>query len=211
MNFLCVSSAFLLFQLNIRWTSNYIIKAIGCFMFAAGIKELSDLCRFEMKSYEENSKYLESVFHKGLLSGALCGLSALCIWLLRFLDLKDIAFNMVAVILGIAVACISFELFRTVFMFIKKNDACEDASKRLINNSANLNRMGSAFFKAAICTGVNLFADAVNRFFDIKSVSTAAGLVVTISKIFMYIFLIMIVFQFNKIRTDCNDKFENKE
>lgn len=50
MNFFSVGTAFLLFQLNMGWTSNYIVKLIGFLMFFVGLGELRDLCRVQDNS-----------------------------------------------------------------------------------------------------------------------------------------------------------------
>lgn len=47
MNFLCIGTAFLLFQLNFGWTSNYIVKLVGFMIFLVGLGELRDLCRVQ--------------------------------------------------------------------------------------------------------------------------------------------------------------------
>lgn len=78
MNFLCIGTVFLLFQLNFGWTSNYIVKLIGFVLFLVGTGELGDLCRAQDNPGKKLalagfnvSKQMEELF-KNSVSGESC-------------------------------------------------------------------------------------------------------------------------------------------
>ena len=218
MNFLCVGSALLLFQLNIGWASNYIVKAVGCLLFSVGAKELLDLMGHMGKIYSENidKSALENDFAKlnklyrhCLMSAGLCALSAVCVKLMQVINPVDFAMNVIYILLGGATIFISFNLFRMAYVFLTENDKLAMRELRLTNDKSNLRRLGGSFSKLFICVALNFGLDILNRFVKIDFISSMAGVGVAISKILLYIFLAVLVYNFNKVRIDCNNKFEN--
>ena len=220
MNFLTVGSLFLLFQLNIDWTSNYIVKLIGFAFFVGGISELSEICSMKNpvktgnekadKFFSQRISLLSDIKGKAVTMCIMCAIAAVCEGLLKYvLKPADFAVNVISLILGAAVAFLSLNLFRMVYDFIEKHERFSRGnSNSFTDNEANVVRLGGAFYKLAVITLVNVAFDILNRLVPVAVISNVAGFVVAVSKILLYIFLLVVVFDFNKIRVDYNKKHD---
>lgn len=217
MNLYCIGTAFLLFQLNFDWISNYVVKLLGfAFMFGGTLEMLdfisvrgSDKSVLDLSQAQtDNVKYLKKV---SLAMGFVCAVAVLCQLLMRYLSPSAIAGNVISTILGVSVTALSVDLFRKVYNFIHN---CEmnavTSSESLVNNTANVVRLGKSFGWYSILTALNLVSDVLNRFVSSGSVRDIAGICVAVTKIAMYIFLVVIVVGFNKLRVDFEHKFEDK-
>ena len=217
MNLYCIGTAFLLFQLNFGWISNYIVKLLGFVFMVGGTLEMLDFISVKgsdksvlsfSESQVNNVRYLKKV---SLAMSGVCAVAVLCQLLMKYLSPAKFASNVISTVLGVSVTALSLDLFRKIYNFIHN---CEmnavTSSESLVNNTANVVRLGKSFGWYALLTALNVLADVLNRFVPLDAVRDVAGVTAAISKVIMYIFLVVILVGFNKIRIDFNHKFDDK-
>lgn len=235
MNFLCLGSLFLLCQLNLGLWANYAVKLVGFLLFAAGIRELSELCRmqgdggkkmviegFDLKrsmgelltSYHGGEEQysgirlavLDKLCRAAVLCAGMCAAAGLCSAAIGFFGLKGIIANIAAIVLGTAAAVMALELFKLVLSFIEHNEKSPVRQTRFCEDISKVHRLKSVFTKVWVCTIVNLACDILNRIVPFTSVQSFFGFFAAISKITLYVFVVMTVYNFNALRIDCNAK-----
>lgn len=179
-----VGSVFMLFMLNADWTSNYVIKLAGFLFFTIGVSEA-----------EEHTGVFSHLKKPARMSSAMCAVAAAAQLLLKLLKPADMAANIISILLCVATAYMSLNLFRMFYVALDKH-------RELVNDASNIVRLGGSFQKLALFTIVNVVCDILNRLIPIELVSTLAGVFMAVSKILLYIFLIILAFHFYKVRTD---------
>ena len=184
MNFFMVGSVFMLFMLNADWTSNYVIKLAGFVFFAVGV--------FESEEHTDAFSHLKK---PAWTSSAMCAAAAAAQLLLKLLKPADIAANIISILLCVAVTYMSLNLFRMFYVALDKH-------RELVTDASNIVRLGGNFQKLALFTAVNVVCDLLNRLIPLELVSTLAGVFTAVSKILVYIFLLILAFNFYKLRTD---------
>lgn len=246
MNFLCLASLFMLFQLSLGWTANYICKLAGFVLFLAGLGELEQLCRIQRRGSEKLSipqrnigRSLEKLMIAACADPSernedipdygsvrisvleyMKGRTKLCVLLCACaaglslaLDLaKPPAWisNVVSCIMGTAVSLASLALLDLAVRFIVTNERNAVSSVRFVNNKSEVYRLRAALNRASLCTVVNLVCDIVNRLVPISGVQSFFGFFAAISKITLYVFAVMTVYSFNKVRSDSNKKYDSE-
>lgn len=215
MNLFCLGSVFVLFQLNIGWISNYVIKLIGFVLMTGGIREMTDVCKIKAMNdaaedyISKRRSELEKMKKNGMVMTSMTALAAVCQILMRVLKPAEFALNVISIVLGTAAAVLSLLIFKMVYGFIinAENEAVT-ASDGFVNDVPAVTKLGTEFVKLSVFTLANLLADIVNRLVPVDIVSGVAGVVVAITKIIMYIMLIVLAVSFNKVRVDFNKKQE---
>jgi hypothetical protein len=209
MNFLCLGTAFLLIQLKLSGLALYVIKLIGFLLFIVGLRELSDLCaRQKVGGEDKRISRLKEIEKSCTVSAVLCGVAVICMILLKALKPAEMAVNVIGILLGAAVTVMSLGLFRQTVNLILENE--KDDSHPLVNNRANVVRLSESFTKTAVCTLAGLVCDIINRLIPVAAIEDVSGFLAYIIRITMYVFLIMTVVHFNRVRVDCNDRFEKE-
>lgn len=122
------------------------------------------------------------------------------------------AANLVAIVLGIVCTPVALRLVYGVITLFEINDrvarASQDKNKKFIltDNFTDVLRLKSAFEKTAICTLVNLACDVMNRTIPIETVQTYTGFLAAISKLTLYVFVIITALKFNEVRKGVDRK-----
>lgn len=192
MNFFMVGSFFMLFMLNAGWTSNYVIKLAGFLFFAVGTAEAAE--RTEAFSHLKKPAYTSS---------AMCGLAVVCQLLLKLLSPAAMAVNVISILLSAATVYMSLNLMRMFLVAL-------DSHRELVEDVSNIVRLQGSFNKLALMTLIYFGGDLLNRLIPIEFVTTLTGVIAAIAKILVYIFLIIMLYNFNKLRTDYENRRERE-
>lgn len=242
MNFLCIGTAFLLFQLNFGWVSNYIVKLIGFAFFFVGLGELRDLSRAQDNSGEKAAlvgfnvrKQLEDIFKdscseesaagfpqtrlaalelikkQAAVSSGMCLAAAVCRFVLGMVKLSSLFDNLLSAVLGTAVTVMALSLFDIALKFCELNEKYSQTNRcRFLNDISNIYRLRSAYNKTAVVTLICLGCDILNRFIPVEFIAGEAGLGLAVGKIILYCLIVFTVYHFNRVRTDCNRKYDSE-
>ena len=120
-------------------------------------------------------------------SSAMCALAVVCQLLLKLLSPAAMAANVISILLSAATVYMSLNLMR---MFLV--------------------RLQGSFNKLALMTFIYFGGDLLNRLIPIEFVTTLAGVIAAIAKILVYIFLLIMLYNFNKLRTDYEKRRERE-
>ena len=186
MNFFMVGSFFMLFMLNAGWTSNYVIKLAGFLFFAVGTAEA-----------EERTDAFAHLKKPAYTSSAMCAL------LLKLLSPAAMAANVISILLSAATVYMSLNLMRMFLVAL-------DSHRELVEDVSNIVRLQGSFNKLALMTFIYFGGDLLNRLIPIEFVTTLAGVIAAIAKILVYIFLLIMLYNFNKLRTDYEKRRERE-
>lgn len=246
-----MGSLLLLFQLNLGWWANYVVKLIGFALFIIGLNELREVCRSqsdlsqsdlsqngELKKIAlvgfdprrsvgelmEKARNGEAEANPGSVRIAvielinknartcllMCGAAALCSAAISFFKIDGLLGNFAAIILGTAVTVMSLGLFDTVMRFISENEKDQKRERRFCEDISKVRRLRSAFDRTAVCTLINLGCDILNRIIPFTAAQSFFGFLAAISKITLYVFILVTVYNFNIVRADCNGKYDSQ-
>ena len=183
MNFFMVGSFFMLFMLNAGWTSNYVIKLAGFLFFAVGTAEA-----------EERTDAFAHLKKPAYTSSAMCALAVVCQLLLKLLSPAAMAANVISILLSAATVYMSLNLMRMFLVAL-------DSHRELVEDVSNIVRLQGSFNKLALMTFI---------YFGGEFVTTLAGVIAAIAKILVYIFLLIMLYNFNKLRTDYEKRRERE-
>ena len=183
MNFFMVGSFFMLFMLNAGWTSIYVIKLVGFLFFAVGTAEA-----------EERTDAFAHLKKPAYTSSAMCALAVVCQLLLKLLSPAAMAANVISILLSAATVYMSLNLMRMFLVAL-------DSHRELVEDVSNIVRLQGSF---------NFGGDLLNRLIPIEFVTTLAGVIAAIAKILVYIFLLIMLYNFNKLRTDYEKRRERE-
>lgn len=192
MNFFMVGSFFMLFMLNAGWTSNYVIKLAGFLFFAVGTAEA-----------EERTDAFAHLKKPAYTSSAMCALAVVCQLLLKLLSPAAMAANVISILLSAATVYMSLNLMRMFLVAL-------DSHRELVEDVSNIVRLQGSFNKLALMTFIYFGGDLLNRLIPIEFVTTLAGVIAAIAKILVYIFLLIMLYNFNKLRTDYENAVKEK-
>lgn len=192
MNFSMVGSFFMLFMLNAGWTSNYVIKLVGFLFFAVGTAEA-----------EERTDAFAHLKKPAYTSSAMCALAVVCQLLLKLLSPAAMAANVISILLSAATVYMSLNLMRMFLVAL-------DSHRELVEDVSNIVRLQGSFNKLALMTFIYFGGDLLNRLIPIEFVTTLAGVIAAIAKILVYIFLLIMLYNFNKLRTDYENAVKEK-
>lgn len=192
MNFFMVGSFFMLFMLNAGWTSNYVIKLVGFLFFAVGTAEA-----------EERTDAFAHLKKPAYTSSAMCALAVVCQLLLKLLPPAAMAANVISILLSAATVYMSLNLMRMFLVAL-------DSHRELVEDVSNIVRLQGSFNKLALMTLIYFGGDLLNRLIPIEFVTTLAGVIAAIAKILVYIFLLIMLYNFNKLRTDYEKRRERE-
>ncbi|MBQ9375962.1 MAG: hypothetical protein IJU04_06485 [Ruminococcus sp.] len=188
MNFFCLAFFITALQINISWWGNYLIKLIGMLFFVLGILEVSCF----------NSGFRRFKMPAVAVAG-LSAVGAVCFAVMSAAGASKNALNIAGIAFGVVVTLSALAFQKPIIRDIA-------ADKELVNDVSLVKRFSKSWDKLAIITLANLVCDIVNRLAAAKVLVDYSGLLMAISKILMYIFALVILFQANKIRVDHNKK-----
>ena len=188
MNFFMVGSFFMLFMLNAGWTSNYVIKLVGFLFFAVGTAEA-----------EERTNAFAHLKKPAYTSSTMCALAVV----LKLLSPAAMAANVISILLSAATVYMSLNLMRMFLVAL-------DSHRELVEDVSNIVRLQGSFNKLALMTFIYFGGDLLNRLIPIEFVTTLAGVVAAIAKILVYIFMLIMLYNFNKLRTDYEKRRERE-
>lgn len=167
MNFLCLGTAFLLFQMDLSSWINYAVKLVGCVLFYVGLNELGELCRIQhtnagltneepaalkffapadlTKLYTDNSRpfsavrlgVIELLGRRTLCTAALCGGATVWFIIVKIKGAQGLLVNITAALLGFAAALTALWVCYGVIGFIFSNDCGRGANDESILHSAH--------------------------------------------------------------------------
>lgn len=219
MNFLCLGTVFILMQLNLGWISNYAVKLIGFAITLVGIDELRDLCDVQQNNSHageatefsrKRNELLELTKKRGIVFTAVCAISVVGMVLAKYVLNKVFEtgkfYNGASILFGTIVTLMALEFFGEISKFILKNE--KDGAYAFLNDRSNAVRLDGTYRKIVWCTLGNLAFDLLNRLIPSGILVELSGFLAAISKIVLYGFIITAVVQFNKMRLDCNNKYE---
>lgn len=187
-----VGSFFMLFMLNAGWTSNYVIKLVGFLFFAVGTAEA-----------EERTDAFAHLKKPAYTSSTMCALAVVCQLLLKLLSPAAMAANVISILLSAATVYMSLNLMRMFLVAL-------DSHRELVEDVSNIVRLQGSFNKLALMTFIYFGGDLLNRLIPIEFVTTLAGVIAAIAKILVYIFLLIMLYNFNKLRTDYEKRRERE-
>ncbi len=190
MNFFMVGSFFMLFMLNADWASNYAVKLVGFIFFVLGTMEAADF-----------TDAFSHIKKPAVTSAAMCAVAFAAQLLMKLLKPAAMASNIISILLFAATLYMSLNVFR---MFVN----ALDSHRELVDDVSHIVRLQSNFNKLAIFTIINFCGDVLNRLIPLELFTTLGGVVTAISKILIYIFLLILLFSFNKLRTDFDKRQE---
>lgn len=170
------------------WTSSYILKLAGILFMLGGISEISDF-----------SKAFSGLKKRAYASLAVSAASCLIILCFKLAQREGELFSAVSIIAGTASVAAAFVFLRELMRLLAENSL-------LVNDTSNISRLCSGWQKLAFFTIVNMVFDILNRLVPSAAVADFAGVMVTISKIILFAFVISTAWTFNKIRCDFNNK-----
>lgn len=188
MNFFTVGYILVVFQLQISWISAYLLKAVGMIFMILGISEIAAF-RKDFLSLKGSAKALL----------ALSGVCAAAVAAVTLTKASGIAVNLVSIAAGVLCAA-------AVYMFVSRLIDTMKSNDDLVHDNSNIRRLGIGFNRMMLFTAVNLLFDILYRFFSRSSLGDVIGVVQTITKIVMIVYVISTGFTFNKIRNDFNMK-----
>lgn len=123
------------------------------------------------------------------------------------------AANLTAIALGIINTLTSLRLVYGIIAFLEHGDHSgrewKDVYKDkliLSDNFTDVLRLKSAFEKTAICALVNLGCDVLNRAVPVETIQTYMGFLAAISKLTLYVFVIITAIKFNDVRNGVDRK-----
>lgn len=188
MNFFTLGYAFLVIHLNMGWASNYILKLAGILFMLGGISEISYF-----------SKMFAGLKKRAYISLAVSASSCLIVSCFKLMELGGALFSAVSVIAGTASVLAAFIFLRDLMNLLVQNNF-------LVNDASNISRLCSSWQKLAFFTAVNILFDILNRIVPVTAIADFAGVMMTVTKIVLFVFVISTVWTFNKIRCDFNNK-----
>lgn len=214
MNYLLLCSAALLLPLNLNWDCFYIIKVLGSLFSVLSVKELYELMR--IKEQQADPQKSGSLFaeHYGQTFKLCIFMAAVNVLCMIF---KEIAGNgnLPCAVLGTVSTLSGCVGYFSLLKFIKQNEQASDSqslrkavdgkicSLRILGDFTPLNKTVRYFKVFSAFIVFNLTADILNRFAGEK-VGCFAGIGAVISKIVIYIVLICIIVQVNKMRVNAD-------
>lgn len=188
MNFFCIAFFITALQINISWWINYLIKLAGLLFFVGGVFEISGV----------NSNYKRFSRPAVILAG-VSFVATTCFVLFSLADISADVINITGIIFGVIITVASL-----AFQKLLLRDISSDSE--LVSDSSSVVRFKKSWDKLAVITLFNLLCDIVNRLAPAKMVADISGLLMAISKIIMYVFALIILYQANRIRADYNKK-----
>lgn len=188
MNFFALGYVFLVIHLNLGWASNYALKLVGMLFMLGGLSEISAFSG----AFGDLKKQAYGVM-------AVSAASFVAILVLKLADIGGALFSIVSVVAGVVcAAAVMLFLYKLIRLLIVNN--------QLVNDVSNISRLYSGWQKLACFTAANILFDILNRALPAGLFADFAGVVVTITKIILFVFVISTGWTFNKIRCDFNDK-----
>ncbi|MBR1864460.1 MAG: hypothetical protein IJ806_10275 [Ruminococcus sp.] len=166
MNFLCLGTAFLLFQMDPGSWINYSVKLAGCVLYFIGLNELSELCVIQHKNAGlrrgeaepvpiSDSLRIGELMTKApedlpglrltvtellkkldIAAAAVCGAGAVWTMTVKFAGIKSIAAQLPAMAAGFGSALMCLWLFYSTVSFIYANDCGRNAGDESILKAA---------------------------------------------------------------------------
>lgn len=133
----------------------------------------------------------------------MCALAVVCQLLLKLLSPAAMAANVISILLSAATVYMSLNLMRMFLVAL-------DSHRELVEDVSNIVRLQGSFNKLALMTFIYFGGDLLNRLIPIEFVTTLAGVVAAIAKILVYIFLLIMLYNFNKLRTDYENAVKEK-
>ena len=113
------------------------------------------------------------------------------------------AANVISILLSAATVYMSLNLMRMFLVAL-------DSHRELVEDISNIVRLQGSFNKLALMTFIYFGGDLLNRLIPIEFVTTLAGVIAAIAKILVYIFLLIMLYNFNKLRTDYEKRRERE-
>ena len=122
-----------------------------------------------------------------------------------FTHLKKSAYtsSAISILLSAATVYMSLNLMRMFLVAL-------DSHRELVEDVSNIVRLQGSFNKLALMTFIYFGGDLLNRLIPIEFVTTLAGVIAAIAKILVYIFLLIMLYNFNKLRTDYEKRRERE-
>lgn len=186
MNFFCVGFFLVSIQLNINMAVHYAVQLIGMLFILGGILEIKEF-NVNFKLYLNTSK----------LMCLLLAASSLYFVLAGIFDMSKKALNISGLAIGIVMTLLSLLFQKRLICGISK---CTD----LVNDVSGLVRVKKTWTKLAVITLVGLAADIGNRVIPVEKAAAVSGTVLLFSRIVLYVAAFILLWRFNKIRTDFN-------
>lgn len=188
MNFFTLGYVLVVFQLKINWISAYVLKAVGMVFIILGITEIGDF-RKAFLSLRKSAKALLALF---------CGCAA-AMAVISFAKAGDIVVNIVSIAAGISCAAAVYLFIGRLIAMMKQNDD-------LVHDNSNIRRLSIGFNRMMLFTAINLLFDILYRFFGRGFLGDFIGVVQTVTKIIMIVYVFSTGMKFNRIRNDFNMK-----
>lgn len=183
MNFLCMGFFILSIQLNFSWTINYILKLIGMLFLIIGVKEMSEY----HGAYKQLMKLVRII-------SDITGAAFIAIFILNFLNISGALMNVLGLIIGAVVTA-------AVILPQKKIIDMLWADDNVVNDTVGVKLLKSAWTKLIYFTFAGLVCNVFN-IIPVKAVADTAGLAMAVCRIIMYIFALVMLWRFNKVRSD---------
>lgn len=198
MNYLLISFIMVLLPLNLGWTSLYILKFIGGLFGCFSVKEMYQLVciHSQRQGIAEPVAAFKNRYEKVrkiLFVSAF--VLAVCAFVKQFADGRTLCF-----VLGSAAVLVSLAAAVFQLDFVKFNeDFNEISGLRLLGDFTPFHKAQKHFKAYTLLTFANLVCDGLNRFGS-KGISYIGGVAAAVSKLAMFIVLICLVLDINKMR-----------
>ena len=188
MNFFCVGFFILAFQLNLSWAVNYALKLVGMLFVVGGV--------WEMSCY---NKRFERLMKPAVANACLSLVCAVTFAMLSFFGISETLRNVLGVAVGAVVTMLAIIVQKNVLDTMS-------ADSEIVNDLAGLERLKSAWKTVVYFSLAGLFFNALNLV-PVDTISDTAALIMAICRVIMYIIALVMLWRFNKVRTDHNNKY----
>lgn len=183
MNFFCAGFFILSIQLNFSWTINYVLKLVGMLCLIIGIKEMS----------EYDGAYKRLMKPVRLISD-IAGAALIAIFILDFLNIGGTLMNVLGLIIGAVVTAAVILPQKNIMDMLSAND-------NAVNDTVGVRLLKSAWTKLIYFTFAGLVCNVFN-IIPVKAVADTAGVAMAVCRIIMYVFSLVVLWRFNKVRSD---------
>ena len=214
MNYLLVCCVLILLPLNLGWETYYVIKMLGWVFAFLSVKEIYEIIciKAQKKGLEKPDENFTRIFENNKKFLFVCGgIILICMTIKGIsvgLQLSDSADNILSGICGSICTVIGVIVFRKLLDFgqlFGRNVVFSDSEdfSPLFYKAEKSKR---TFTKFMVFCAVNLVCDILNRFVNVKCIQTYAGVAGAISKIVLYIILIILTVSVNKMRKEADSE-----
>lgn len=186
MNFLSVGFVLCAMNFNLGWEMNYGVRLAGALFMLAGLAE-ADSVSEGFKAFRGRVMGIAGISAGGLAVTLL----------LRFGVIPEKLRHPLGIVFGVSLAaCVIWVEYRLLKHIVARHE--------LVNDPSLLGALQKKWTRYAFFAGLSVFTEALYRILPLSDLQAGVGAVEIISRIIMYVYVILVSLAFARVRNDFN-------